>query len=429
MELGSKLKAALQRLASALVLDSKLVEEVLKEVERALLECDVNVRLVKQICERVRKRAREEKIPAGLTKREHVLKVLYEELINLMGKESKPWTPDKKPYLVLLAGLLGSGKTTTCAKLAYYLKRKGYSVAMVCADPYRPASYEQLRQLGERIGVPTEAVKGVVVQGIKEAVQRLKHKDCILVDTAGRHKEAEALMQELKDIYEAIKPDEVFLVVDASLGQVAEAQASAFKRAVPIGSIVVSKLDGTARGGGALSACAATGASIRFIGIGEKLEDLEHYQPQRFTSRMLGIPDLQAMLEKLKEVEPKLPTQEFCLEEFCKQLDALQTTPWEQLLDALPIPFKLSQAALEQSKRVQRFRHILNSMTPEERKNPEILDASRIRRIAKGSGSTEAEVRQLLNSYFQFKQVVKRLDKRALQRWTKQLGNALATSG
>jgi signal recognition particle subunit SRP54 len=400
---------------------------VVDDIEKALLEADVNVELARTLCERIKERTLKEKAPPGLSTREHVLRIVYEELVSFLGKGYEPLKFKEKPFLVLAVGLLGSGKTTSCIKLARYFQKQGHKVGVICADPYRPASLEQLQQLGKQAGVPVYGEKDAkdVIDLIRHGIQSFKRKDVIIIDTAGRHKRAHRLMEEMKSIYQAIKPHHVLLVVDATIGQAAKVQAEAFHRAVPVGSILVAKLDGTARGGGVLSACAATGAKIDFIGIGEKVDDLEVYRPQGFVSRMLGLGDLESLLEKARKAEVKeevverFVEAEFTLQDFYEQLQAMQKMgPLTQLIQMIPgIGGKVPEELLkQQEEKMRSYRYIIDSMTPEERANPNLIDASRIRRIAKGCGRPESEVRELLQQYKQARKLLRRLDLKRLRK-------------
>jgi signal recognition particle subunit SRP54 len=437
--LGNSLRSAFNKLVTSVTLDKKVIEEVIVDIRRSFLQSDVNVKLANELADRIRKRSLEEKTPAGMTKREHVLKIVYEELVNFLGKEFTPLKLDKKPSTILMVGLLGSGKTTSVAKLARYLQKQGYKVGIICADVYRPAGLEQLQQLGQSINVPVYGEKDekdpikIINNGLKE----FSKKDVIIVDTAGRHKQAEELMQEMKRIYDRLKPDETILVIDGSIGQAAKVQAEAFHKVSPIGSIMITKLDGTSKGGGALSACAVTGAKVKFIGTGEKIEDLEVYNPERFVSRLLGLGDLQTLLEKAKEVEikpekvEKIVEGKLTLQDFYEQIEAMQKLgPLKQIASMLPgIGMKLPEEIMEmQEEKMKHFKHIIQSMTKQEKENPEIIDSSRIKRIAKGSGRPESEVRELLNQYEKMKKVMKSLggmkglQRGALKNLAKQFG-------
>jgi len=439
-ELGNSLKASLNRLLTSITVDKKLIEQTIVDIRRALIQSDVNLQLANELADKIRKRAFEENTPKGMSKREHVIKIVYEELVNLLGKKFEPLNLNKKPFLILMAGLLGSGKTTSTVKLARYLQKQGKSVGIICADVYRPAALEQLQQLGKQINVQVYGEKGnknpieIIENGIKE----FSKKDVIIIDTAGRHKQEEKLMKEIEEIGKKIKPDETILVIDATIGQQAKSQAEAFHKVVPIGSIMITKMDGTSKGGGALSACSVTGAKVKFIGTGEKIENLELYDPDRFVSRLLGLGDLQTLLEKVKEAEIKKESVEkiiegkFTLQDFMEQIENIRKVgPLSQIVSMIPGfgAIKFPKDALEkQEEKMKIWKFIIQSMTKEERENPDIIDSSRIKRIAKGSGRKEEEVRELLNQYNQMKKMlkgfggIKGLDRGQLKQLARQLG-------
>jgi len=423
--LGRSLYEALKRVFRAPAVDEKLVNELVRDIQRALLQADVNVRLVLALSERIRERALKEELPPGISRREHVIKVVYDELVKLVGE--KPAELDVRPgqrKVIMLVGLQGSGKTTSAAKLAYFLKQKGLKVGLVCADTYRPGAYAQLRQLAEEVGVPFYGELdgrdpvGIALRGLKE----FSGLDVVIIDTAGRHKEEKALMEEMKALAAAIRPDEVMLVIDATIGQQAGVQARAFHEATPIGSIFLAKLDGSARGGGALSAVAATGARIKFVGTGERIEDIEHFIPARFIGRLLGIGDIEAIIQKVREAEKEVSEEalvaiargRFTLYELREVLKGMSRRGrLSKLLGLLPgLPYEVPKEAFDEMEvKMKRWLAIMDSMTSEEMTNPRILNASRIRRIARGSGTTERDVRELIKYYNMMKKMGKQLKK------------------
>ncbi|RLI17502.1 signal recognition particle protein Srp19, partial [Candidatus Bathyarchaeota archaeon] len=278
--LGSSLYEAIKKIFRASIVDEAAVKELVRDIQRALLQADVNVQLVLNISKRIQDRALKEKIPPGISRREHVIKVVYEELTRFLGEKPAPIKIEPgKRNILMLVGIQGSGKTTAAAKLARYFQKRGLKTAIVCADTYRPGAYAQLQQLADRINVPLygNPKEKNPVKIALEGLKLFKDKDIIIVDTAGRHKEEKELIKEMKMLEKNIKPDEIMLVIDGTIGQQAMVQAKAFNEATPIGSILVTKLDGSARGGGALSAVAATGAPIKFIGTGEKIGDIEPF--------------------------------------------------------------------------------------------------------------------------------------------------------
>ena len=407
-------------------MDERAIKELVRDLQRALLQADVNVQLVLDLTKKIEKRALEEKLPPGMSRREHVVKIVYWELSALMGKPAPLGVEPGKQKVLLMVGLQGSGKTTSVAKLALYLKKRGFRVGIACADTFRAGAYEQLSQLAEQADIPFfgDPKARDSAKLAKEGVEWLKRErlELIIVDSAGRHRKEEALMEEMRQIVEEIKPDEVMLIVDGTLGQQAMPQAAAFKAATDIGSILVTKLDGTAKGGGALSAVAATGAPIKFIGTGEHLEDLEPFEPERFVARLLGMGDLETLIRRIEEVarvEEVKPIEakallagKLTLRDVYAQLEMLgKMGPLKKLVQMIP---GLGVALPEEQMRVgekklESFKVIMQSMTPEELENPSVLNASRIKRIARGSGTSEAEVKELLRQYELMRKLIRQL--------------------
>ncbi|ASJ02270.1 signal recognition particle [Thermococcus profundus] len=438
-KLGKALNSALRKLARSSTVDEALIKEVVRDIQRALIQSDVNVRLVLQLTKRIQERALNEKPPAGVSPKEHVIKIVYEELTNFLGREAVPLEIKEKPTVLLAVGIQGSGKTTTIAKLARHLQKRGYKVGLVCTDTWRPGAYYQLKQLVEpfKIEVFGDPEEKDAVKLAREGVAYFKERgvDVIIVDTAGRHKEESGLIEEMKQISGAINPHEVILVIDGTIGQQAYNQALAFKEATPIGSIIVTKLDGSAKGGGALSAVAATGAPIKFIGVGERVEDLEPFDPKRFVSRLLGLGDIEGLLEKFEELQREQELKEEDVEKFLKgkfnlkdmyaQLEAMQKMgPLKQILQMIPgLGYSLPDDAVKVGEeKLRRYRIIMDSMTEEELENPDLINYSRIKRIARGSGTSTKEVRELLAQYNQMRKMFKSLDKRKLAKMAKKFG-------
>jgi signal recognition particle subunit SRP54 len=421
--LGSSLYDALKKVFRASVVDEATVKELVKDLQRALLQADVNVQLVLDISKRIEDRALKEKVPPGISRREHVIKVVYEELTSFLGEKNVPIKAEPgKRYVLMLVGIQGSGKTTATAKLARYFQKRGFKPAVVCVDTYRPGAYAQLQQLANRINVPLygdlkakDPVK-IAQQGLKQ----FNDKDIIIIDTAGRHKEEQELIKEMKMLEQRIRPDEIMLVIDGTIGQQALVQAKAFNEATPIGSILVTKLDGSARGGGALSAVAATKAPIKFIGTGEKIEDVEPFVPSRFVGRLLGMGDLQTLLERVREAEVKVPAKKakailsgkFTLTDMYEQFEAMKGMgPFKKLFKMLPgmsydIPDDMLSTA---ESRLEKWRVMIQSMAPVEKDNPKIFNSSRIKRVARGSGTSEKEVKELLKQYVMMRRMLKTL--------------------
>jgi signal recognition particle subunit SRP54 len=427
-KLGSSLYESLKKIFSSSVVDENVVKELIRDIQRSLLQADVNVKLVFDISKRIEERSLKEKVPPGISRKEHVIKVVYEEIVSLLGEKPVPLNiKHERRNILMLVGIQGSGKTTTAAKLARYLQKRGFKTALICADTFRAGALAQLSQLASQINVPVYGGEKerdpakIALEGLK----KFEDYDVVIIDTAGRHKDEKSLIEEMKALQEAIKPDEVIMVIDGTIGQQAAAQAKAFHEATPLGSIIVAKLDGSARGGGALSAVAATGAPIKFIGVGEKIDDLEVFDPPRFVSRLLGMGDLKSLIEKVREVEMKIPEKKakailsgrFSLSDMYEQLEAMKKMgPFSRILKMFPglgyeVPEDLIDVAEE---RLEKWRVIIQSMTPEERENPQIINASRIRRIARGSGTGEKDVKDLLKQYMLMRKMIKTFRRKRL---------------
>jgi len=437
-KLGSSLYDAIRKIIRAPVVDEDLVKELVRDFQRALLQADVNVKLVMELSQSIEKRALEEELPPGISRREHVVKVVYNELTRFVGEKPQQLTirPGRQNVLMLV-GIQGSGKTTQAAKLARYFQKRGLRPALVCADTFRPGAYDQLSQLAESINVdfygdPSKKDPVVIA---RDGVEKFRDHEVVIIDTSGRHKEEKSLILEMQQIAAAVRPHEIILVLDGTIGQQASAQASAFNEATDIGSIVVAKLDGSARGGGALSGVAATGAPIKFIGTGEKIEDLELFVPGRFIGRLLGMGDIESLVSKVKEAEVEVTEKDvyallsgkFTLADMYQQFEAVRKMgPLQKIISMIPgFSYQLPQADLDiAEERLDLYKYIIDSMTPEERENPKILNSSRIRRIARGSGTEEREVRELIKQYNAMRKMLRQLKgrRRMLRRMPFKLG-------
>jgi signal recognition particle subunit SRP54 len=422
-KLGSNLYNAIQKIIRAPVVDEATVKELVRDFQRALLQADVNVSLVMDLSQNIQKKALEEKLPPGITRREHIIKVINEELTKFVGEKPQEIKiiPGKQNILMMI-GIQGSGKTTHSAKLARYFQKRGYRVGMICADTFRPGAYNQLKQLAESVNIPFygEPDAKDPVKLSQRGVAYFKDKEVIVLDTSGRHKEETKLIEEMKQIEEAINPYEVILVLDGTIGQQAATQAKAFKEATKVGSIIVSKLDGTARGGGALSGVAATGAPIKFIGTGEKIEDLELFVPSRFIGRLLGMGDIEGLIAKVKEAETPVSEKDlmailsgkFSLQDMYNQFEAMQNMgPLQKVLGMIPgFSYQLPIDEVENAEeRLENWKVMIQSMTPEEKENPKILNRSRIQRVARGSGRNEREVRELIKQYNTMRKMLRQM--------------------
>lgn len=416
--LGKSLRQTLKKVANASNVDKNLIKEVVREVQRALLQADINVKLVSKLSSELQERALTERPPPGMSNREHVVKIIYEELVGVLGEEKEL---EIKPQTIMMVGLYGQGKTTTCGKLAKYFQKRGLKVAMIAGDVHRPAAYDQLSQLGEKLGVQVFGIPGEKKAGkiVRKGLEKFKDYDIQIIDTSGRHALENDLIEEIKTISNLAKPDQKLLIMDATIGQQAGPQAKAFHEAVGVTGVIITKMDGSAKGGGAISAVAETEAPAFFVGTGEHIEDLEKFNPPRFLSRMLGMGDLQSLLEKAQdamkeedaeEIAKKMMSGKFTLREMRDQMDMLGGMgPLKKLMSMLPgFSDKIKDTEMEQSQeRIQQFKVIMNSMTDEELDNPQLIKSKRIERISRGSGTTHKDVKALLKQYNMSKKAVK----------------------
>jgi signal recognition particle subunit SRP54 len=424
--LGKSLNSALKKLFGASVIDEELVRELVKDIQRALLMADVDVDLVMAITKRVEEQALDETIPRGVSRREHIVKVVWDTLAFFLGEKTVPLTihPGKQ-NLVMMVGIQGSGKTTTIGKLARYYQKRGIKTGVICADNFRPGAYSQLKMLAEKSNVPfwgdekeKDAVK-LAKNGLKEMKKR--GIELILLDTSGRHREETGLIKEMRDISKSVKPQEIVLVIDGTLGQQAGVQAGAFQKATDIGSIIVTKLDGSAKGGGALSAVAATKAPIKFIGTGEGMDAIEPFNPTKFAGRLLGMSDIKGLIDKVREAQIEVEEDQvkrimkgkFTLRDMMAQMKQLKKMgPMGKVLEMLGLQYKLPEGMAEiQEENMKRWEVIMNSMTREELDEPKLIKSSRIKRIAQGAGCSTSDVRELLKQHDQMKKVMKQMTK------------------
>ncbi|MFP4038456.1 MAG: signal recognition particle receptor subunit alpha [Candidatus Nanohaloarchaea archaeon] len=413
-----RVKDSIQKFSSRAAVDEEAVEELVKDIQRDLIAADVDVELVSSLSDEIREEALEGE-KKGLTRKEHVLETVYNRMEELLGEK-----PDIeiKPQKILLSGLYGAGKTTTAAKLSDYYRKRGLKTGLIAADTDRPAAYDQLKQMAEKAdsefyGDPeAEDPSKVVEKGLEEL-----DAEVVIVDSAGRNSLDSELKEELSRIEEVFKPDESYLVMPADIGQSARKQAENFEEAVGISGVVVSKMDSSAKGGGALIACSTSGAQVKFIGTGEQVSDIEVYDPVKYVSEMLGQPNLESLLEKVEELETD-PEQmlegEFTLEEFREQIESVsEAGMMEEMMKQLPfggkMPDNISQLTEEKT---EAYKYIIDSMTDEEVQNPSKINKSRTERIAEGSGTSTSEVRELIKHYRQTKNMMDKMDKGSMKR-------------
>ena len=437
-KLGSSLRDVLRKIAGASHIDESLIKEVVRDIQRALLQADVNVELALRITRRLQKRAFEEKPPAGMSPREHVVRIIYEELVKILGEARD--LPIAKQR-ILMVGLYGNGKTTTVGKLARYFQKKGLSVGVVAADTHRPAAYDQLKQLADSIKVEFygDRSEKSAVKVTRAGVKALEAAEVVIVDSSGRHALEAELIEEIKAVSKVVQPTETILVLDAATGQQAGPQAKAFHEAVGVTSVILTKLDGSAKGGGALSAVAETKAPIVFVGVGEKIEDLEKFDPPRFISRLLGMGDLESLLEKAQEaideeaaeeLTKKLMSGKFTLHEMYEQIEMLgKMGPTQKLLRMIPgVADRMKEGELDGTQgKLRRFLTIMDSMTDAEMTDPKLVKSARVTRIARGAGVTPREVKELLKHYDMSRKAIKGFAGNRKMR--KQLMKQLESSG
>jgi len=429
-DLGRKLTTALRSLGNSPVINEEVLESCLKEVCRALMEADVNIRLVKQLKDGVKAQIDLEDMGSGLNKRRVIQTAVYKELVKICDPKVEVWKPTKKKSnVIMFVGLQGAGKTTTCTKLAYYYKKKNWKTCLICADTFRAGAFDQLRQNATKAGIPfygsyTEADPAVIAY---EGVQKFKEEnfEIIIVDTSGRHKQEEALFEEMLQVNNACNPDNIIFVMDASIGQACEAQARAFKDQVDIGSVIITKLDSHAKGGGALSAVAATKSPIVFIGTGEHIDELEQFETTKFIKKLLNMGDIEGLIEKVndlkldenKELVENLQKGQFTLRDMYEQFQNIfKMGPFNQIMSMIPgfNDFMTKGHEQESTKRLRKLMTIMDSMSDSE------LDArdghklfkqndARIRRVSRGSGTSPRDVLELIEQYQKFAQMVKKM--------------------
>jgi signal recognition particle subunit SRP54 len=425
--LASSLKDTLKKIMNAPNIDGSLIKEVVKEIQRALILADINAALALKLTKEIERRALTEKPPAGMSSRDHVVRIVYEELVHILGE-----TRDValKKHVIMMVGLYGQGKTTTAGKLALYFKKRGLRVGLIAGDVHRPAAYDQLSQLGARVGVPVHGEPGETraPKIVREGLEKFQGFDIIIIDTSGRHSLEDDLVEEMKRIANVAQPDEKFLVIDAVMGQTAGPQAKAFHEAITLTGVIITKMDGTAKAGGALSAVQATKAPVVFIGTGEHIDELEKFNPPGFISRLLGMGDIKALMEQAQgvvdeasaeETARKIMSGRFTLKDMYDQMKMVSDMgPLGKLMQYIPgVGGKMSKEQMEAAQtRIKQFKVIMNSMTKEEMENPRIIKSARIRRIARGAGVEAADVRALLKQYDNSRRMVKNITSDRKQR-------------
>lgn len=420
--LANRLKSAINKLRAKPYVDEKVVKEIIKEIQKGLILSDVNIKIVLNLSKKIEERALKEETPPGISIKENIIRIIYEELTNILGTRAYDIKISRKRVTkILLIGIQGSGKTTTVAKLGRYLKGLGYSVGVFSTDTYRPAGREQLGQLAKKVELQFfDFDSNSAIEIAKKGLEYFDDNvDVIIIDTTGRHKKEDALLIEMEEVAKVVAPDYTFFVIDASIGQQAFSQAEAFHKKTPIGGIIITKLDGTAKGGGAISAAVATGSKIYFIGTGEKIEDFELYDPPSFVGRLLGLGDIKGLIRKIESIQStqermeklrKMAKGKFTLMDMIEQLESIyKMGGLYKILSMLPgfggkIP-KESVELLE--KRIKKWRYALDSMTDMEKIDPSIIKRSRLQRISRGSGVSENEIRNMIKQFNMLKKLMK----------------------
>jgi len=435
--LKTGLRAAIKKIVSSSGVDEELIKQLANDVLKSLLAADVKIDLALRIAENLKQRSINETPPPGLSRKDHIIKILYDELAGLLGKENNFEFKPGKLNKVLMLGIQGSGKTTVTGKMAKFLTKQGYKVGVIGADTYRPGALVQLKTNCEKSGVEVygeennKDAPGIVKNGLKHFENHTL--DIMLIDTAGRHKEEKDLLDEMKEIGKVADPDLALLVIDGTIGQQCYNQAESFHKTVPVGGIIITKLDSSAKGGGALAASAATGAKVMYIGTGERIDDLELFSPTRFVGRLLGMGDIQAVLDLAKRLEneaddvrlKRISSGKMNMDDFYYQLEEVSKMgSLKGFLDNMPGPSGMvKEDQVEQMEtRIQRWRYIIQSMSKTEKADPDLLNASRIKRIARGSGWPEHEVKELLKNYKNSKGMMKAAKGRQMQGFLRKMG-------
>jgi len=411
MSLKESLRGIFNRIKNAVLIDKKEIDEIIKDLQKALISSDVDTNLTISLCKEIRDLALREDLKS-VDKRELLTKLVYEKLINLLGEKAYELKLEKGDR-VLLIGLYGSGKTTTTIKLANYYAKKGFKTCVVGLDVHRPAAHEQLLQYAKNTSVKVFSDDKDPIKIWKNFEHQIKKFDIVFIDSAGRDALNEDLIKEIKEIYNEIKPTHVLLIIPADIGQAAKKQAEFFSKALNIDGIVLTRMDGTAKAGGALASCKQTNAKVFFIGVGEKVNDIERFDPKSYLQRILGLGDLESLIEKIKlSIEKPKPKQkeDFTLVDFYEQIKQMQNLgPLKKIMEFIPgisglkIPTQLLDL---QEQKIKRWGYAIDSMTKEERENPDIIDSSRLNRISKGSHVPVSEIKEMLKQYKLVKEFV-----------------------
>ena len=446
---GEALKNTIKRIASAVFIDKKVIEDVAKQLKYSMLEADISLDITNKLIEKIKNEA--EKNIKGIEKKEQLIKLIHDELTEIVGREKyELQIGKKKPFKIMLVGLYGSGKTTTASKLAFYYNKRGINACLLGLDVHRPAAPEQLEQLASKAKIScfVDKQEKNPMAIFEKFESKLKQHNLVIIDTAGRDVLNNDLIEEISVLYEEIKPELVILVVPADMGKSASAQALGFKKACNINGVIITRMDGSAKGGGALTSCAETNSNVMFIGTGEGLQDIESFNPSAFISRLLGLGDIEALIEKAKlvmeekdseKIESRLKEGKFTLTDLYEQIKAMQKMgPLDKIAEMIPgmgsIKTKLPDVFQVQENKLKRWKYAIDSMTLKERENPETLNSGRIARISKGSNVPTNEIREMIKQHKLMKEFVSgtpkdfasgQMDQKTMQKLAKKFGRKM----
>ncbi len=414
-----KMKDVLAKITRAGTVDDALVKDIVRDIQRILISSDVNIELVQKLSKGIEAKAKEEKIPPGISRKEHLIKIIYSELTNILGGEVHNPRMDK--HKILLVGLFGSGKTTACGKLAKFYSKRGLKTCILTTDVWRPAAYDQVKQIGQQVKVPVfgEDNERNPITILKNNLDKTKGYDLVIVDSAGRDSLSRELTDEIRQIKSILKPDEIYLVISADIGQTAVKQAQSFNETLGLTGVIATKTDASGKAGGALSACYVAKVPVTFISTGEKMEDFEIFDSKKFVSRLLGFPDLGELLKKAQEAAEEsefspedLLKEEYTLKTFYKQLEAMKKMgPLKKVFEMLGLAAMPEELVQTSEEKMKSYKFIMDSMTKKELGDPDSIKGDRIKRIAKGSGRPEADVRELLKQFDMSKKMLKKIKK------------------
>ena len=415
----NRMREVLAKITRAGTVDDNLVKEIVNDIQRILISSDVNIELVQKLSKEIKEKAKGEKLPPGLSRKEHLIRLIYDELTKILGGES--YKPRMDRHKILLVGLFGSGKTTATGKLAKFYSKRGLKTCILTTDVWRPAAFDQVKQIGQQVKVPVfgEENERDPIKILKNNLSKTEDYDLVIVDSAGRDSLSKELTDEIKQIKSILKPDEIYLVISADIGQTAVKQAEFFNQALGLTGVIVTKTDASGKAGGALSACYVAKVPVAFISTGEKMEDFEIFNAEKFVSRLLGFPDLGELLKKAQEAAEEtefspedLLREDYTLKTFYKQLEAMRKMgPLKKVFEMLGLSSMPEELVQMSEEKMKSYKYIMDSMTKRELEEPEIIKGDRIKRIARGSGRPEADIKELLKQFEMSKKMLKRFKK------------------